>query len=233
MQKDVCVVHDGEGCESILAINDDDRVCGKELVQNAGTCFSIQKEWNNSQNSETPQCRRLPVLKLFYREKETGGIAIETLLQKMRFCIFGKLAQEILIARSLAFIIVFVVEALATQGHIAGLRMNGLMSHVRAKDIQHSACADNIRISMKTLRPMQSHREVGGQIKPGVASDLLRSRKAPGKNEVLSWNKHTLVCRTCGGGHRRCQGRGGHEPERSEGGAKLPLSGGSKTGGVG
>ena len=54
-----------------------------------------------------------------------GNLPIEPGVQTLLLSVAGKLAQEVLITRSLAVVIVLLVEAGAGQGHIPGFRMRG------------------------------------------------------------------------------------------------------------
>ena len=54
-----------------------------------------------------------------------GNLPVEPGVQTLLLSVASKLAQEVLITRSLAVVVVLLVEAGAGQGHIPGFRMRG------------------------------------------------------------------------------------------------------------
>ena len=87
---------------------------------------------------------------------------------RKQICIgsFGHLAEIVLIAGSLAVVLVVVVETKTTERHISGLRVRGLMSHCRTKGIDHPAGADHVRESIELMDPVKAHGDVPGDIHP-------------------------------------------------------------------
>ena len=88
-------------------------------------------------------------------------------MQRIGFGVAGKLAQEVLIARGLAVIVVFVVEAWAGQRHVMGLGMPGLAtSQFRAQRFDQPARTQNAREGMIALGAVQFEAKFAGQVDP-------------------------------------------------------------------
>src|SRR5271155_2270896 len=93
-------------------------------------------------------------------------MAVVPVLQRFRPGVARQLAQEVLIARGLAWIEIAVVEARAFELDVAGLWIDLAAGDIGTESIDQAAGADDERIAVKAVLAVQSQRELAGQIQP-------------------------------------------------------------------
>ena len=101
------------------------------------------------------------------RAQRARHFPVEPGVQPLRLGVAGELAQEVLVARSLAVVVVLAVETGARQGHIVGFRMGGFAATpFWPQGVDETAPSHHPRKGVLAFGAMQLEGEFAGQVKP-------------------------------------------------------------------
>ena len=88
-------------------------------------------------------------------------------MQKVGLGVVGELAEEVLVAGSLAIVVVLVVEPRAGQGHVAGVGMQtSAATQLGSQRLDQASAAQNAREGVIALGAVKFETEFAGQINP-------------------------------------------------------------------